>query len=115
MLLTSQHFDEHITSLKTGLVSKRDLIMDSLKRELKDEISFFTPNGGVHLWCKLNVGKLTDHILFKEALKQKMVFTPATTLGTQQQYFRLTLVVLIIILLTKGYKDSHKPTKNLNK
>jgi GntR family transcriptional regulator, regulator for abcA and norABC len=89
-ILNSRHFDEHLISLKAGLKVKRDLIIDSLRRELKDEVSFYIPNGGIHLWCKFNDEALTDRILFKEALKQKIVFTPGTTLGTQQQFFRLT-------------------------
>jgi GntR family transcriptional regulator of abcA and norABC len=117
-LLTSQHFDEHITFLKTGLIAKRDLIMDSLKRELKDEISFSSPTGGVHLWCKINEGKLNDRILFKEALKQKMVFTPGTTLGSQEQYFRLTfssvdnhMINEGIQRLARAYQESKINTK----
>ncbi|MFB3160073.1 PLP-dependent aminotransferase family protein [Neobacillus sp. 179-J 1A1 HS] len=113
MLLTSQNFDEHISSLKTGLIAKRDLMMDSLKRELKDEISFFSPNGGVHLWCKFNEELSTDHRLFKEALKLKMVFTPGTTLGTQKHHIRLTfssvdnhLIHEGIQRLAQAYKES---------
>jgi GntR family transcriptional regulator, regulator for abcA and norABC len=89
-LLTLKDFDEHIKSLRTGLKMKRDLIIDSLNREFNDEITFFSPDGGIHLWCKFNENRITERSLFNESLNQGVVFAPGSTLGSNQQYVRLT-------------------------
>lgn len=89
-LLNSQQFDNHIQSLKSGLKQKRDLIIYSLDRELEGETSFIIPNGGIHLWCKMNKEIIDDRLIFKEALKYGVVFAPGTTLGSNKHYLRFT-------------------------
>ncbi|AIE61422.1 PLP-dependent aminotransferase family protein [Bacillus methanolicus] len=89
-LLSSKHFDEHIMHLREGLKIKRDLTIRSLEKELKGIISFSVPEGGIHLWCKLNDEEIDENLLFKESLKKGVVFAPGSTLGSKHNYIRLT-------------------------
>jgi GntR family transcriptional regulator of abcA and norABC len=89
-ILNSEQFDDHIQSLKSGLKKKRDLIISLLKKELGGEISFFVPDGGIHLWCRMNKEIADDRLIFKEALKHGVVFAPGTTLGSNKHYLRFT-------------------------
>ncbi|UOE76525.1 MocR-like pyridoxine biosynthesis transcription factor PdxR [Parageobacillus thermoglucosidasius] len=89
-LLSSKHFDEHIRRLREGLKIKRDLTVQSLENELKGIISFFVPEGGIHLWCKLNDEEIDENLLFKESLKRGVVFAPGSTLGSDHKYIRFT-------------------------
>lgn len=89
-LLKSDYFDDHILNLKKGLKDKRDLTMQVLREELGDQISFSAPDGGVHLWCKLNSDAISMDTLFKESVKQGVVFAPGSTLGSKPNYLRFT-------------------------
>ncbi|MED1438218.1 PLP-dependent aminotransferase family protein [Aeribacillus composti] len=89
-LLSSKHFDEHIMRLREGLKIKRNLTVRSLNNELNGIISFFVPKGGIHLWCKLNDEEIDENLLFKEALKNGVVFAPGSTLGSDHKYIRFT-------------------------
>jgi GntR family transcriptional regulator, regulator for abcA and norABC len=64
--------------------------MEAMKEELDDKVNFYSPDGGIHLWCELKNKSITERELFKESLKQNVVFAPGTTLGSSQHFFRLT-------------------------
>jgi GntR family transcriptional regulator of abcA and norABC len=89
-LLRSKYFDDHVRRLREGLKIKRDMTVRSLKYELEGAISFFVPEGGIHLWCKLNNEEIDERLLFKEALKKGVVFAPGSTLGSDRKYMRFT-------------------------
>lgn len=88
-LLSSEQFDAHIQKLRHGLRNKRDRIIRSLDKYFKGSADYFVPEGGIHLWCKLAI-EGTEHQLFKEAVKQGVVFAPGTTLGSSTRHIRLT-------------------------
>lgn len=88
-LLNSKHLNEHVHSLQTGLKEKRDLIVQSLEKELSGQVGFFVPDGGIHLWCKINEA-VDEQLLFKESLKNGVVFAPGSTLGSSKNYVRFT-------------------------
>lgn len=89
-LLKSDHFGAHILNLKRGLKEKRDLTIEALHKELGDQISVSPPDGGVHLWCRFDSDVISMDALFKESVKQGVVFAPGSTLGSEQNYFRFT-------------------------
>jgi GntR family transcriptional regulator of abcA and norABC len=88
-LLSSAEMDNHLSNLRIGLRRKLDLTVSHLRKELGDQITFEIPNGGIHLWCKLN-GLKDELLLFNEAIGQGVVFTPGHTLGSVNQYIRIT-------------------------
>lgn len=54
---------------------RRDALLDCLERRLGEEATFSQPAGGHHVWVTLN--RPTDEqLLFREALRQGVAFTP---------------------------------------
>ncbi len=104
-ILKSDHFDDHIANLKKGLKAKRDLIMEALYKELGDKISFSAPNGGIHLWCRLNSDVVLADSLFKESVKRGVVFAPGSTLSAEHNFLRLTYARVNTEDISKGIKQ----------
>lgn len=114
-LLSSKHFDEHIRRLREGLKIKRDLTVRSLENELKGIISFFVPEGGIHLWCKLNDEEIDENLLLKESLKKGVVFAPGSTLGSDHKYIRFTYGRVETKLIPEGIRRFAQSLKSLVK
>ncbi|EZP75229.1 transcriptional regulator [Parageobacillus genomosp. 1] len=112
-LLSSKHFDEHIRRLREGLKIKRDLTVRSLENELKGIISFFVPEGGIHLWCKLNDEEIDENLLFKESLKNGVVFAPGSTLGSDHKYIRFTYGRVETKFIPEGIRRFAQSLKSL--
>ncbi|MDF9759684.1 DNA-binding transcriptional MocR family regulator [Peribacillus simplex] len=53
--LESEHFPTHITYLRGQLEKRRDAMVSSLQHFLNNKVEYYSPNGGIHLWCKLKV------------------------------------------------------------
>lgn len=88
-LLASDEFDEHIRRLRRGLLKKRDLIVHALDSHFRDDAEYIIPEGGIHLWCRLKEER-DENQLFKQAIRQGIVFAPGRTLGSLPHYMRLT-------------------------
>ncbi|ULL14993.1 PLP-dependent aminotransferase family protein [Paenibacillus sp. H1-7] len=89
LFLQSSYFQPHLERLRMNLMYKRDLVVETLQKELPNEISFTVPNGGLHLWCKIN-GEVNDNKLFEEAIRQGVVFVPGSVYGSDSGYVRFT-------------------------
>lgn len=89
-LLNSVHFEDHIHNLKQKLKLKRDLTIEALRNQLGDKVSFFIPEGGIHLWCKINDLEVNMESLFKDSIKNGVIFTPGSTLTSEHNFARLT-------------------------
>ncbi|KQX48821.1 MocR-like pyridoxine biosynthesis transcription factor PdxR [Paenibacillus sp. Root444D2] len=88
-LLSSEGFETHIQHLRIGLKRKRDITLHALQSAFKDNIEYGIPSGGIHLWCKLKE-ELNEQHLFKECVKNGIVFAPGSTLGSNDRYMRFT-------------------------
>ncbi|WP_219837320.1 PLP-dependent aminotransferase family protein [Paenibacillus sp. R14(2021)] len=88
-LLASDQFESHIRALRRGLKQKRDQIIESLEKYFAGQVTYEVPEGGIHLWCKIN-HDAAEHQLFKEAVQQGVVFAPGSTLGSSCAHMRLT-------------------------
>ncbi|WP_424769211.1 PLP-dependent aminotransferase family protein [Paenibacillus sp. sgz302251] len=88
-LLSSAQFDSHIVKLRQGLKNKRDMTVQALERYLKGSVEYLVPEGGIHLWCKINQ-MTNEQQLFKEAIQHGVVFAPGSTLGSAPGRIRLT-------------------------
>jgi GntR family transcriptional regulator, regulator for abcA and norABC len=51
--LESENFHVHIKRLVNELEKRRNQIVTSLKFYLGDQVEFFIPQGGIHLWCRV--------------------------------------------------------------
>ncbi|WP_100403533.1 MocR-like pyridoxine biosynthesis transcription factor PdxR [Bacillus sp. FJAT-42315] len=87
--LTSSSFSSHIESLRNRLQLKRDLLVQGLERYLDEEIDFLVPDGGIHLWGKLNVA-INENKLLEEAVRHGVAFVPGHLMGSDKGYIRLT-------------------------
>lgn len=87
--IKSDDFQPHLDRLQIQLQFKRDLLIESLRRELGDQISFVTPQGGLHLWCMLTP-KVPDGKLLDEAIRRGVVFVPGSVYGSDSGFVRFT-------------------------
>lgn len=87
--IRSDYFQPHLDRLQIQLQFKRDLLIDSLRRELGDQFSFVTPQGGLHLWCML-APKVPDGRLLDEAIRRGVVFVPGSVYGSDSGFVRFT-------------------------
>ncbi|MDC0763980.1 MULTISPECIES: PLP-dependent aminotransferase family protein [Brevibacillus] len=87
--LHSDNFLPHLERLRMHLQYRRDLLVEALQKELPNELSFTVPQGGLHLWCKINPD-VNDNQLFEEALRRGVVFVPGSVYGSDSGYIRFT-------------------------
>jgi len=87
--LQSSFFQPHLERLRMQLLFKRDLIVQALRRELPDLISFSIPEGGLHLWCKINA-EVNDGKLLEEAVHRGVIFVPGSVYGSDSGFVRFT-------------------------
>ncbi len=87
--LQSDSFYTNLDYLKNKLIEKRDTLVSILNEELSDHLSFQVPEGGIHLWCRLQ-NELNEYHLLEAALKNGVAFVPGSLLSTKSGYIRLT-------------------------
>ncbi|MED4696678.1 PLP-dependent aminotransferase family protein [Peribacillus frigoritolerans] len=87
--LDSDYFPAHLAGLRGQLEKRRDAMVSSLQQFLQKEVDYYSPNGGIHLWCKLKV-PLNEIKLLEESIKRGVIYVPGSTLGTNKEYVRFT-------------------------
>jgi GntR family transcriptional regulator, regulator for abcA and norABC len=87
--LESDYFGAHINHLVEELKNRRDQIVISLESFLKEQVEFTTPQGGIHLWCKIK-NEFNETKLFEESIKKGVIYVPGSTMGTAKEYVRFT-------------------------
>lgn len=87
--MESSNFDTHIQMLRKELKHRRDQMTSSLRELVGDQTEFFIPEGGIHLWCKIN-GTIDEYKLLEEAMKEGVAFVPGNILGSKKGYVRFT-------------------------
>jgi len=88
-LLQTQELDKHMQRLRTSLKRRRDLLIDALRAELPEMLSFEVPKGGLNLWCKL-AEPADDELLLENGIKKGVLFVPGSVYGTEPGYVRLS-------------------------
>lgn len=87
--LESEDFQIHIKNLVRQLEKRRDQIVSSLRFYLKDQVDFLIPQGGIHLWCKINKD-FNEVQLLEESIKIGVIYAPGSTLGSKKGFVRFT-------------------------
>jgi len=87
--LESSDFHHHIKNLVKQLESRRNQIVFSLQTFLKNQVDFTPPNGGIHIWCRINK-KVNDIQLLEESIKRGVIFVPGSTMGSEKEFVRFT-------------------------
>jgi len=87
--LESENFHFHIKSLVKELEKRRNQIVSSLRYYLKDQVEFNIPQGGIHIWCRLNKD-FNEMQLLEESIKRGVIFVPGSTMGSKKGFVRFT-------------------------
>jgi GntR family transcriptional regulator of abcA and norABC len=87
--LKSSSFDEHIYMIRKELKERRDEIVASFDRYLREEVDYFIPEGGIHIWCKLK-SHVNEQQLLEESMKRGVSFVPGSVFGSKKGFFRFT-------------------------
>lgn len=87
--LGSEQFHDHIATLRGKLEVQRNEITSSLTKILGDQVEFFMPQGGIHLWCKLKE-EVDEYGLLNESMKRGVAFVPGSIMGSKTGYVRFT-------------------------
>ncbi|MED1469931.1 PLP-dependent aminotransferase family protein [Bacillus salipaludis] len=87
--LDSSDFEYHIKNLVKQLESRRNQIVVSLESFLKDQVEFYIPNGGIHIWCRLKK-EVNENQLLEESIKRGVIFVPGLTMGSEKGFVRFT-------------------------
>ncbi|MDQ0268145.1 MocR-like pyridoxine biosynthesis transcription factor PdxR [Cytobacillus purgationiresistens] len=112
--LDSKDFQYHIVNLRAKLEKRRDQIVDDLSYYLKDQIDFTIPQGGIHIWCKLNTG-INDMRLLEESIKRDVIYLPGTTMGSKKEYVRFTYAKETESAIHEGIKRFADALKSMEK
>ncbi len=68
-------FDAHISTIIEVYKKRRDLMLDTIKKEFPDNVKYTYPNGGLFTWVTLPKGIDAAEVL-KIALQEKVAFVP---------------------------------------
>ena len=75
--LTDGAHDHHLRRINAVYARRCEAMLESLERRLGDEVMTVAPKGGHHMWVTFN-RPLDDRLLFSEALRYGVSFTPGT-------------------------------------
>jgi GntR family transcriptional regulator of abcA and norABC len=88
--LRSDDFLLHIKELQLQLKQRRDQLVKSLQQNVGNQVDFFIPEGGIHLWCQINDETINQKRLLEESLKRGVAYLPGSVIGSQPNYIRFT-------------------------
>ncbi|MFS0592726.1 PLP-dependent aminotransferase family protein [Cytobacillus horneckiae] len=87
--LESKHFDSHIKNLIRELEKRRNQIVSSLDYFLDDQVEFNIPQGGIHIWCKIN-SNIDEIKLLEQSISQGVIYVPGSMMGSKKLFARFT-------------------------
>jgi GntR family transcriptional regulator, regulator for abcA and norABC len=88
-ILNSNTFDNHIHFLRNELKKRSEEIARSLLLHLENQVEFDIPNGGIHLWCKINK-EVNEKQLLEMSIKKGIIYVPGYILGSEKGLVRFT-------------------------
>lgn len=96
-------FENYVESVRTVYKDRYDAITNIIDSSL-DMISYFKPEGGIHLWLRLN-GRVSSNMIYSECLANNIVISPGSLFeidSLDSEYFRLSFASLDINSISKG-------------
>jgi DNA-binding transcriptional MocR family regulator len=75
--------DEHVKRVNKVYASRGHALLESVTRRLGDEVTVLEPNGGHNLWLTFR-RPIDERMLFAEALRNRVGFTPGRALRPEQ-------------------------------
>jgi GntR family transcriptional regulator, regulator for abcA and norABC len=87
--LDSPQFDKHVSNLRIQLKERRNALILALDSLSENEVTYLVPQGGIHLWCKIN-REIDEYKLLEESMKNGVSFVPGRIMGSTNGYVRFT-------------------------
>lgn len=87
--LDSAKFAQHIINLRVELKARRDIMLEALDDLSNHTFNYYVPEGGIHLWCKINQ-EVNEFQLLERALQNGISFVPGKIMGSEKGYVRFT-------------------------
>lgn len=81
--LESGGHDEHVKRVNKVYAKRGRALLESVERRLGDEVTVMQPNGGHNLWLTFR-RPIDERMLFAEALRNRVGFTPGRALRPEQ-------------------------------
>src|SRR3954463_15870908 len=81
--LESRGHDEHVKRGNKVYAKRAQALLESVNRRLADEVTVLEPNGGHNLWLTFR-RPIDERMLFAEALRNRVGFTPGRALRPEQ-------------------------------
>ncbi|MDN4495548.1 PLP-dependent aminotransferase family protein [Ureibacillus aquaedulcis] len=101
--MESENFNSHINLLVKELEQRRNQIVRSLHLYLKDQVEFFVPQGGIHIWVKIKKD-VNEIKLLEESIKRGIIYVPGSTMGSKKGFVRFTFAREDEASIDKGIK-----------
>jgi 2-aminoadipate transaminase len=98
--------DEHVKRVNKVYAKRGRALLESVNRRLADEVSVLEPNGGHNLWLTFR-RPIDERMLFGEALRNRVGFTPGRALRpdpSSQSSLRLSFPLLDEERLDEGVR-----------
>lgn len=87
--LQSADYTTHLQILLQELLGRRNEMVSALQETFGEKLDFIVPNGGLHIWCKINQD-INDQKLVDEGIKNNILFMPGSVYGFPNGYVRFT-------------------------
>ncbi|KPU45008.1 2-aminoadipate transaminase [Oxobacter pfennigii] len=103
LFIRKDMFINHINMMRAIFKERYEVITEILDKNT-DILSYFKPEGGMHLWLKLNK-ELSSNILYSYSLKGGLIISPGSIFYTDKlhsEYFRLSYASTDIDKIQKG-------------
>jgi 2-aminoadipate transaminase len=81
--LESGRHDEHVRRVNKVYAKRCQALLESVNRRMGDEVTVMEPNGGHNLWLTFR-RPIDERMLFAEALRNRVGFTPGRALRPEQ-------------------------------
>lgn len=105
----------HIEKIKQTYKIRRDLMLDTMKKEFPSEITYTNPDGGLFTWVTLPEHMDAEHV-FKKAIELNVAFVPGEPFypnGGHKNHFRLNYSAMTEEKIVEGIKRLGKVLQNL--
>jgi 2-aminoadipate transaminase len=81
--LASGGHDEHVRRVNKVYAKRGSALLEAVNRRIGDEVTVLEPNGGHNLWLTFR-RPIDERMLFAEALRNRVAFTPGRALRPEQ-------------------------------
>jgi 2-aminoadipate transaminase len=102
--MKDRFLERHVPTIRALYKSQRDAMLAALKREMPDDVSWNTPDGGMFLWARLPQGMSAVDLLPK-AVEKNVAFVPGAAFyadNADERSLRLSFVTASIEQINTG-------------